>query len=278
MKIYDCFTYFNEIEMAQFRIEYLKDAVDYFVITEATETHTGNFKEMSFPINSFDEEVRKKIIYLPFSFPKDIINYLKFKGDYMLQTNHGLESWSRENYQRDYLYNGIVDANDDDVILITDLDEIPNQKTCDFLKTNSNLFKEYPIISLACKFYRFNIFNNSPSGVADPKGFWYHPKATTKKYANSPDSLRLAPPNLILENAGWHFSSFCSLEEYKNKAYNLAPHSGDTSPEERFEYGKKWRNADLKKIKEKEFVLENNLPDLVFSDKYKKLFTYGMEE
>lgn len=110
-KVYDCFTYFNEDQLLKLRLEELWDVVDFFVICEATRTHTGRPKPLNFNIENF-KKYQNKIRYL-------------LLDQYPFETN---DPWVYENYQRNYLINGLWDASDHDRVLVSDLDEIPNAK------------------------------------------------------------------------------------------------------------------------------------------------------
>ncbi|WP_179401735.1 beta-1,4-mannosyl-glycoprotein beta-1,4-N-acetylglucosaminyltransferase [Burkholderia guangdongensis] len=111
-KIYDCFCYFNEDMLLELRLETLWDHVDYFVISEAVYTQTGNPKPLHFDIEKF-AKYRDKIRYLVVDhFPPG-----------------ARSAWKNENYQRNYLIHGLHDARPDDWILVSDLDEIPYPAT-----------------------------------------------------------------------------------------------------------------------------------------------------
>ena len=64
MKIYDCFTYFDEKILLNFRLNYLSNYVDKFVISEANYTHSGSSKKLNFNINDYPK-FKNKIIYIP---------------------------------------------------------------------------------------------------------------------------------------------------------------------------------------------------------------------
>ncbi len=108
MKIYDCFCYFNEDMLLELRFETLWNYVDYFVISEATYTHAGNEREAEFDISKFAKYASK-------------IRYLKLD---QRPAGHN-DFWKNENFIRNNIINGLFDANSDDLILISDLDEIP---------------------------------------------------------------------------------------------------------------------------------------------------------
>ena len=123
MKFIDCFLYHNEDLILDIRINTLNKFVDKFVIVESKYDHQGNKKKLNFDIKKFNR-IRKKIIYLIIDeFPKKMSN------------------WERENYQRNFIMKGLEGFDDNDYIIISDVDEIPN------LLKLSNLDKfKYPCL------------------------------------------------------------------------------------------------------------------------------------
>ena len=107
--IYDCFTRFNEVELLKFRFDYLGDNVDYFVISEGDGTYSNQPKSITFSTSLVPKRLREKIIYR-----------------YVALEDEG--PWQRESFQRRVLAEGVTNAQPDDLILITDIDEIPNRK------------------------------------------------------------------------------------------------------------------------------------------------------
>ena len=116
MAIYDCFQYFNEDQMLDLRMNILNESVDYFVISESTKTHQGNDKKLNFNLKNF-KKFEHKIIYT-------IANYEKEKN---FSNHKGGESLI-EQHKRNNLLNGIAKAHDNDLIILSDLDEIPDMK------------------------------------------------------------------------------------------------------------------------------------------------------
>jgi len=108
LAIYDCFCFFNEIDILEARLKLLDEKVDYFVISEAAYTHSGRFK--GFTLDSFRDRLS------PWW---DKIRYVKVhdKGS-------AVDTWILENQQRNHLLDE-VSPEDDDVILISDIDEVP---------------------------------------------------------------------------------------------------------------------------------------------------------
>lgn len=109
--IYDCFTFFNELDLLEIRLNTLKDVVDRFVLVEARQTHTGKPKPLFYAAN--------KDRFAAFSGRIAHIVIDEFPA--VCRT-----AWGRENYQRNAISQGLTDADDEDTVLISDLDEIPN--------------------------------------------------------------------------------------------------------------------------------------------------------
>jgi beta-1,4-mannosyl-glycoprotein beta-1,4-N-acetylglucosaminyltransferase len=122
--IYDCFTFFNELELLEIRLNTLYDYVDKFVIVEATKSHTNQPKELFFENNKekFKQFSDKIIHIIVDEFPPIIQEW--FAQD-IYENNEKKGNWGLENFQRNQIMKGLIDANDEDVIIITDLDEIP---------------------------------------------------------------------------------------------------------------------------------------------------------
>ena len=107
--IYDCFTFFNELDLLEIRLNVLNDVVDRFVLVEAGQTHTGKPKRLLYEENKLRySKFADKIIHVRIdSFPS------------------GHDAWWNENYQRNAIMQGLKCAKDDDIVMISDLDEIP---------------------------------------------------------------------------------------------------------------------------------------------------------
>jgi beta-1,4-mannosyl-glycoprotein beta-1,4-N-acetylglucosaminyltransferase len=110
MKIYDCFSYLDEDLLLNLRLNILNRYVDYFVIIEGNKTWQNNPKKLNFDIKKF-KEFEKKIIYIP-----------------VTDLPGGDNPYQRENFQRNAISRGLIDSNDEDLIIISDLDEIPDPK------------------------------------------------------------------------------------------------------------------------------------------------------
>ena len=122
MAIYDCFMFWNETELLYMRLDILYNYVDKFIICESKESHSKNVIKEEFVFIQNKQMYQKfmdKIIFIP-------VDKLPFEGDFTLDKNNkdSWNNWHNENWQRNHLINGIIDAKDDDIIAISDLDEI----------------------------------------------------------------------------------------------------------------------------------------------------------
>ncbi len=197
MKIFDCFTFFNELELLDLRFMVLNDYVDFFVIVEANRTHTGKEKEFIFEHNKkLFSKYLNKIIYIKVTdLPTYSINNI----------------WKAENFQRNCIDRGLVHAKLDDIIIISDLDEIPNPSTVLKCLTEST-----PVVMAQQLFYYYvNCKQNQE---------WYGSVISSYKNYTTPQELRNFAINSTegKENGGWHYSFMGGPEKIKEKVDNIA--------------------------------------------------------
>ena len=134
MKIYDCLIYFNEDILLDIRFNYLNKFVDKFVIVESTYTHSGKKRKLLFDINKFPS-FKKKIIYIVLDKEPDNIYTVKDTDTpEEIDSKHILNGAHRLYFQRNYITKGIEEASDEDMIIISDADEIPNLDNINFNK------------------------------------------------------------------------------------------------------------------------------------------------
>jgi beta-1,4-mannosyl-glycoprotein beta-1,4-N-acetylglucosaminyltransferase len=209
-KLIDCFTFYNELEMLELRLTELYDVVDKFILIEAEKTFSGNKKSFIYEENkSKFEKWNDKIIHVKISFPSH------------------LDTWGRERFQRNsfmpVLYSlGLLD---EDLIVISDIDEIPDFNTLSYIK---NEYAMKGIFKLEMDHYWGSLYNK----MTNPEK-WYHPKILdwgTLKTRN-PDDCRLDFNCQWWEKGGWHLSYFggpkrivdkidsFSHQEYNNEKY-----------------------------------------------------------
>jgi len=228
MKIFDCCMYFDEEMILDIRLNTLDKYVDFFVIVESEFYHNGKKRNLKFQIKNF-EKFKNKIIYIPQK--KEPEGTLKINENddegnksYKLIFNAHL----RENEQRNQIDYGISSAKDNDLILISDVDEIPNLKSINFNKINNKIIMfEQDIF-----YYKLNRYL--------PNFLWHGTKGCKKKNLKNPQWLRnikskkfpfwridtlLSETKYIdkfyIKNGGWHFSNVKKFEdiELKLKSY-----------------------------------------------------------
>ena len=253
MNIYDCFMYFDEDLLLDLRLNSLNDYVHKFVITEAIYTHNGNKKELKFDINNF-KKFKDKIQYIVVDTqPPNILQInsddsLEKKGQKLI-----LNGYARDNYQRNKLADGIIEAEDNDIIIISDLDEIPNLKNVNFNSIENKIiqFKQKMF------YYKLNLYY--------PEFNWFGSKACKKKKLISPQWLRNIKSkkyskfrlDLIFNkrkysdiyyvlDGGWHFTCIRTAEDLEYKFLNFAHH-----------YEFEQSGLDVKKLKK--LILEKKI-------------------
>jgi len=223
--------YFDEDLLLDIRLNSLDKFVKKFVITEATYTHNGNKKKLNFDINRF-QKFKDKIIYIVVDKQPENILQLE-KGDTKEKVGEKLilNGMARDYYQRECLSEGLKEAKDDDLILISDLDEIPNLESVnlDNIKNNILIFEQKIF------YYKLNlIYDNflwqgtraiknknflSPQWLRNIKGKNY-PKwrvdtfFSKKKYSNL----------MFVKNGGWHFTCLRTPKQLEKKLLNYAHH------------------------------------------------------
>ena len=142
MKIFDCFMYFDEETVLELRLNILDKYVDYFVIVESSFTHKGDKRDLKFNHQKF-KKFKDKLIYIIYDEepPKIRKNLINEKDNEAIKSFKYIENAIlRENGQRNEVLKGLGSAKDDDIILISDVDEIPNLEKLDLSKIHEKIF------------------------------------------------------------------------------------------------------------------------------------------
>jgi len=136
-KIYDCFMFFDETMLLELRLNLLNKYVDKFVIVESAFNHKGERKGFNLNINKY-KKFKKKIIYIKvYQKPKNLLK-VKSEDNYDdTSSKNILNGYIWDNFQRNNILKGLKNANNDDIVVISDIDEIPNLKD-----TNLRFIKE----------------------------------------------------------------------------------------------------------------------------------------
>jgi beta-1,4-mannosyl-glycoprotein beta-1,4-N-acetylglucosaminyltransferase len=219
-RIYDCFTYYNEELLLRLRLETLHEVVDRFVIAEAPYTHTGKPKPLLFEPSRFREFADKIVHVIVDDMPVE-------SGD----------SWANENHQRNALARGLGEAQAQDWVIVSDVDEIPRPEAIRRYRP------WYLSGTFAQRFYCYFINNLAVQARApgQPR-WWIRPKITTighlRNFWGSLQNLRIPAqePGLSgslrhlhrklrhqhLNDGGWHFSWMMTPEQMIDKIESYA--------------------------------------------------------
>jgi len=231
MKIFDCFMYFDEDVVLDVRLNFLNSYVDKFVIVESVFNHKGEKRKPQFDISKYSKFKDKIIYILKDDIPEGIEKIEKSDDHKEVYRKSILNAGKRENLQRNNILDGLKDINQNDWVIISDLDEIPNlekvnlknindrivlfQQDMMYYKFNLKLDNFRWIGSKACKFK----FLKSPQWLRDIKNRkfkWWRIDAlfSKRKYQN----LK------IINNGGWHFSYLKTPEAIEKKLKSYLHH------------------------------------------------------
>tara|TARA_B100001057_G_C22694755_1_gene889254 strand:- start:185 stop:988 length:804 start_codon:yes stop_codon:yes gene_type:complete len=258
MAIYDCFQYFNEDHIVDLRMNILNEHVDYFVVSESNKTHQGKDKKLNFSLKNF-KKFEKKIIY----------TVAEFNEDKDFNNHKGGES-RIEQHQRNNISNGIKDANDDDLIMLSDSDEIPDLKKINKIKSTT----KFTAFSQKMFMYKLNLQNLRESN-------WIGSKICLKKNLPKPQKLRdlkfknypfwrVDKLNLQIIEGGWHFSFLQTPEDiikkiksYSHGEFNTSEYTNLSDLEKKIKNNEDVfnRGFELKKID-----IDNSYPDYIVNN------------
>ncbi len=231
MKIFDCFMYFDEDIILDVRLNTLNENVDYFIIVESKFTHKGEKRNLRFNLNNY-QKFRDKIIYLVYEEePIEVKAVNKNDTENEKSTKYIFNAIYRENGQRNFIIEGLKKADDNDIILISDVDEIPNLKDINLRNFQEKLI----FFNQEMFYYKFNL--------KLPNHNWVGTRSCKKKYLQSPQWLRNIKvrnypfyrvdtyfsktrySNIrFVDNGGWHFTNLKSAEEIKHKLKSYLHH------------------------------------------------------
>ncbi len=231
MKIFDCTTFFNENLILDARFNILDPYVDKFIIVESSYSHSGKNKKFNFDISKF-EKFKDKIVYLKIDTEPSNLIYKKKDGNkFEDEKNIRNNAIKRIAHQRNILLDGISEASENDLILYSDNDEIPNFENFNekFLKNKILMFKQKIF------YYKFNLYYDRYD--------WYGSKGCKKKDLISFDWLRNIKTKKypfyrldtyfskikyqdvrIINNGGWHFTQLKNPNDIYEKITNDEHH------------------------------------------------------
>jgi beta-1,4-mannosyl-glycoprotein beta-1,4-N-acetylglucosaminyltransferase len=226
MKIYDCFCFFNELDILEIRLNILEPYVDFFVICESSVTHSGEPKPFFFEDNK--ERFSKflhKIIHLKIEdTPNDFINLIEpdsstEDGKCVSQINEFIKTqtnrfnrasqpdYGRDFYQKECIRRGLINCNDEDIIMSSDCDEIPNPEIVKDLKYFD--FGNNYMLNQMTYYYYLNLLKETQ---------WKGTRIGSFKNLKDYSYNELRASQLInIPNGGWHFSFMGGAEKVRLK-------------------------------------------------------------
>jgi beta-1,4-mannosyl-glycoprotein beta-1,4-N-acetylglucosaminyltransferase len=262
--IWDCITFWNELDMLEARIEFLYPFIHKMVVVESKTQHDGSSKE--FILEQNKERFSKywdKIIYI-----KDEQNI-----------SVGLNGWGVENHHRNCIVQGLQQAKDNDVILISDLDEFPDPQHFEFLK--SDRFTYHHAFSFQCHFY--NYFVNIFASLNPCIGTVAIKKQLLDMF--SPQHMRNVKDQLPRLIGGWHMSYLGGIEQIYKKFMT----SCDVVDKSEIPPAKIVKEILKKRLKEGQFNLRHdvdlpvffvkhpNIPSSITKEKYPHFFLDNLD-
>jgi len=228
VKIFDCTTFYNEKMMMDVRFNVLSQYVSKFIVVESTFSHSGKKKKLNFNIDDYPK-FKDKIIYLVID--HEPIELIKKENLELDSVSKRLNSLKRIEQSYNYMTKGIKDASDDDLIMLSDNDEIPDLSKLNLDKIQNN----FVIFEQLFFYYKFNLLYDRMS--------WYGTKACKKKKLKKFSTLRniknkkypfwrldtifsdTKQKNVrIIKNGGWHFTNLKTPDELFEKLSNFGHH------------------------------------------------------
>lgn len=214
MAVYDCFLFFNELDLLEIRLNELNEIVDKFVLVECSTTFSS--KKKPFYFEESKERFSKfldKIIHVKI---EDTPNFPNRRGRLgSFHNRHDIEA-----YQRNCILRGLRNCQPEDIILISDIDEIPKVESIilskDLLKSNKLvLFKQRLF------YYFLNGLCVEKNGKELP---WRGTIGTLYKNIDEPEKMRKCRGAIrcVLNNSGWHFSYLGGIENIALKIESIA--------------------------------------------------------
>ena len=227
MRIFDCTTFYSEHLMLDVRFHILNEKVNKFIVVESLFSHSGKPKKLNFDIKNYQKF-------------KDKINYIIIENEpeglivnqNLSSAEKRLNSLTRVEQSYDYMAKSLNDAEDNDLIILSDNDEIPNLNSKQFLNSKKNIF----IFEQLFFYYKFNLHYDLMN--------WFGSKACRKKKLMSMSWLRNLKNkqypfwrfdtlfsktkynNLeIIKDGGWHFTNLMTAEKLYEKMSNFGHHN-----------------------------------------------------
>jgi hypothetical protein len=251
--IIDTFPFWSELEVLDIRLHELDSVVDAFVLVEATQDYRGNPKPLYFEENKhLFTKFLPKIKHFVIDFPENLDAH-----EQHIPNTPGGANWIRDRYQHDAIMLGLAHCGDDDIIIVSDCDEVPR---ADAIRRYNVLNR---VVHLNMK--QINHFLNTRTHDAP----WY--RSTIQSYwvlkQTTPSHLRNSGTGKSFDNAGWHFCYMGGPQRIVTKLQSFA-HSEFQNLHD-LESAKRHLDGNYP------YVFDNDLPKYVL-DNWEKFDKMGM--
>lgn len=263
-KVFDTFLYYDEDLMLDLRLNILDKYIDYFVIIESNYDFNGNFKGFNFDIKKF-YKFKNKIIY----------RKLDLRNQIHLIKNNG---WYVHNTSRNEIMKHLKSANNEDFIIHSDIDEIPNLQNINFSKLENKIY----VFEQKIFYFKFNL--------QDTSHLWSKAKMCKRKLIKSFSNLRWLKGKKynfyridilfkrnhslivdIIKDGGWHFTYIKPLEDIQKKLKSVVEkeHVNYSLDYIKSQINKNinFLHRDLTKLKKKD--ISSDFPEYLFRNKEK---------
>jgi beta-1,4-mannosyl-glycoprotein beta-1,4-N-acetylglucosaminyltransferase len=247
MKVIDAFTFFDELDLLEIRLNILNEKVDYFLIVESSETFSGIKKPLYFQENAnrFSRWKDKVLHYVVDDYPNDNLIY-QFAINSQNTGKKKEHWWVREFYQKESLIKGLQQFSDRDIVFISDLDEIWNPDI-DVAAVDGEVYR--PIQEA----YHYYLNNRTDQAIENWTGTRFSDLRTLRKYGPNHIRTEHYAKSKPIPNGGWHFTFMGGAHgvEAKIKGYQHPEYS-------------------LKKLRNfRSWIDESNLPKYLLDNKSK---------
>jgi beta-1,4-mannosyl-glycoprotein beta-1,4-N-acetylglucosaminyltransferase len=247
--IIDCFTFFNEYDILEGRLEYLFDRVDYFLIIEANLSFSGKIKPFNY-INNISryKKYADKIIYFPIDIPRNDYIWEHYPGRHPKYSD---PEWQVEFRQRNHIGHALKLFPEDSVAIISDVDEIPNR---DKLEEAIAAIETAPAVSMEQKVLVYNLNRFQP-------GTWCGPVVakscivTNVSAQHCRDSRFFNMPRI--SNGGWHLTYWGDVAEIQTKIQNFAHQENNVPEYTDIDLIRKRMNLNLHPLEPMELIEKN---------------------
>lgn len=202
MKIVDTTMFWNEFDILEIRLREHYDHVDKIVIVECDRSYSGNYKGFN-----LETQIDR------YSRWWDKVEYIKVENS----PTHR-DPWANEHWQRNHMNRGWQGLTDNDVIMISDLDEIVRPEAFEYMRaTNYNFYGLY----MPAFYFKFNYVDTKPDWHYKVWGRAFRGFQDQGRYMRYMDSIPGAR-NIRLHHAGWHFGWLGDEEFAKNKIQSFS--------------------------------------------------------